>query len=255
MNIFAQELEKILRTHGKDLSSLFSLRVLDLHSGSSRPIAPNKVVRLKRSLTLDMTATLNSEELEALQAWAPLNAEGQEVRRLRAALVAEGVHHLLAGRMPAEQAYHLGLLTLFALLDEEAHATTLWREAVWDQVRDFLDDALKEGISDTDEGQHGVVGGSPAALPVAHPEHEDSPRVRALEPVAESYETGMLWLAIALDTSEPGARLGYLALATSQLEHARELAVTPPSLAVDTPEQAEWLAVIHEALTEVDAWR
>ena len=39
MNIFAAELQRVIGTHGKDMSSLFGLRIPDPRSGGDRPIA------------------------------------------------------------------------------------------------------------------------------------------------------------------------------------------------------------------------
>lgn len=84
MNIFARELVLILDGHGKQLSNLYGLRLPDPYRpGQTIQIAPNKVTRLIRSLTEDITATLNAEELDALKGWAGLSDE--EMRRLRAA--------------------------------------------------------------------------------------------------------------------------------------------------------------------------
>jgi hypothetical protein len=83
MNIFAKELVAALGAHGKEVSSLFSLKVTDRY-GVERRLLPSKVTRLKRSLSEDLTATLNPDELDALQEWAELTAG--EVARLRAAL-------------------------------------------------------------------------------------------------------------------------------------------------------------------------
>jgi hypothetical protein len=98
MNIFACEVANLLAAHGKVLGSLYTL-----HS-TTYQLPPNKVTRLKRSLEEDITATLNAEELELVGEWLELDPEGEEIRRLRAALVAESVRHLLGGRMNRDQA-------------------------------------------------------------------------------------------------------------------------------------------------------
>jgi hypothetical protein len=71
MNIFAKELVPVLGAHGKELSSLFGLKVTGGY-GVERRLLPSKVTRLKRSLIEDLMATLNPDELEVLEDWAEL---------------------------------------------------------------------------------------------------------------------------------------------------------------------------------------
>lgn len=87
-------------------------------------LLPNKVTRLRRSLFEDITATLNGEGLDILQKWVPLDADGVELRRLHAALVAEAVRHLLGGRMNRDEALQLGDITLQLLLDQPSEEFT-----------------------------------------------------------------------------------------------------------------------------------
>src|SRR5579863_6066245 len=117
-NIFARELQAILNAHNKNLSSLFGLRVPDPRAPTDpgKRIGPSKVTQLKDSLLDGSTATLNEHELQALQDWVPLDKEGKQLRCLRAALVAEGVRYLLAGRMRAEEAYEVSDL-IFQILN------------------------------------------------------------------------------------------------------------------------------------------
>jgi hypothetical protein len=113
MNIFARELEKLLRRHNKLLGSLYSF-----HSASSR-IVPAKVTRLKKSLKRDMTATLNADELALVAEALGWHAEGEEVLRLRAALLAENVRHLLGGRMNQKEAVRLAEIAFQMFLCQE----------------------------------------------------------------------------------------------------------------------------------------
>jgi hypothetical protein len=71
-----------------------------------------------------------------------------------------------------------------------------------------------------------------------------------LDPAAERYERGALWLEMARDAREGTARAGYVALATNLLTQARELARTTPSAAQGTPQQQELLDVIAAALED-----
>lgn len=243
MNIFAQELEAVLSSHGKTLSSLFRLRIPDPRNPANRAmfyvIQPNKVTLLVRSRTKDMTATLNADELAALQEWVPLDPDGLEMRRLRAALVAEGVRHLLAGRMDSDQASDIGSRTLKMLLESpDSHD-------VLDSVRG-LDDALfadgydtaRDAMSLVESSQWDEVDVAAEAIPPA------------LEPVIEAFEHGTLWLEIARETSDLVMRHGLAAMAKALLMHARDLLLRSPAVAPGTPQHDEWLTAIEDALRE-----
>src|SRR5436305_15101798 len=109
MNIFARELALILAAHGKELSSLFSIHSSDV------TIHPSTVTRLKRSLKEPITVLLNAEQLSMLE--EQLSLTDQEMRRLRAALLAETVHRVLAGRMAISGAEELANVLYHMLLD------------------------------------------------------------------------------------------------------------------------------------------
>ena len=81
MNIFAHELDLILTAHKKTLSSLYTIRSRDV------AIPPSAVDRLKETLHGQHSATLNAEQLTMLQ--ERLSLTDEEMRRLRAALLAE----------------------------------------------------------------------------------------------------------------------------------------------------------------------
>ena len=95
MNIFANTLDEILRVRKKSLGSLYS----------AGGISPSRVTRLKKSVEANFTAMLNGTEIEEVARYAGLSDE--EVCRLRAAIIAEAVHHTLAGRMEEEDALRL----------------------------------------------------------------------------------------------------------------------------------------------------
>lgn len=234
MNIFARELKEILQQHGKTLGSLYGLRSDTFY------IFPNKVTRLKHSLTHDMTATLNAEELDFLQEWVPLDAAGADLRRLRAALLAEAVRHLVGGRMPREIAAHLGEQTLQLLLEQEPDQVLLRREELLQAVR---------GMPSAASSERGALRGV-GETPPPESDPTQSAVERALEVAIETYEQGALWLEVARETSERGARRGYLAQAQALLGRARELTIDAPTRAQGTPEQQTWLALIEQTLTE-----
>ncbi len=237
MNIFARELNAILAQHGKDLSSLYTLRSETFH------IFPNKVTRLRRSLTRDITATLNSEELELLQKWVPLDAEGKELLRLRAALVAEAVRHLLSGRIERDKANAIGETVFQLLLGREPEQMLHLRDELLKSIRGgprppyLYDDTRQEDASPTPSTE----------------ETPPNPIEEALETAIAACEQGLLWLEVARGTDEPLARLGYFAQAKTLLHQARSLAINAPAETHGTPEQQQWLAMIEQALADETA--
>lgn len=248
MNIFARELVLILGAHDKELSNLFRLPVQRSYVGDPETIPPSKVTRLKRSLSEDITATLNADELDALQDWVPLDEDGEEMRRLRAALVAEAVRFLLAGRVSQQQATALGEVTLALLLGTDERQFATLRDQLLDSVRGVrggvhgggsVERAALRGVLDDRAGNEGQVDAAPT----------DDEVERALDPAMEAYEQGTLWLEVARDTTDRGARRGYVALAESLLTRARELAEKAPNVAQGTPQQTDLLASLAAALT------
>lgn len=245
MNIFARELALILRSHGKELGTLFGLRVPNAYTGVVREIAPTKVTRLKRSLSENITATLNADELEALQEWVPLDDNGQELRRLRAALVAEAVRHLLADRIDSSTASELGLITFQMLLGQESAELVTLRDRLLTDVRgergsDAWEHHTVRGASNTPDLGEGV---GPTVTP-------DELVERLLDPAAECYEQGLLWLEVARDIGEHAAQAAYVALATSLLTQAEQLVRTVASAARDTLQQRLLSEAISAALDE-----
>lgn len=234
MNIFARELKAILARHGKNLSSLYGL-----HSETFR-ISPNKVSRLRRSLTQDITATLNSQELEFLQEWVPLNADGKELLRLHAALVAEAVRSLISGRIERDKASKVGETAFQLLLGREPDQILLLRDELLESIR----------------------GGPKPLYPQYNTEQEDfnlmpleaeitpNPVEEAMEEAIAAYEQGVLWLEVARGMQEPRVRLGYLAQARALLSQARDLVANAPASVQGTPEQQQWLAMIEQARTD-----
>lgn len=239
MNIFAHELAELLADHGKVLGSLYGL-----HSATYQ-LLPNKVTRLKRSLEEDITATLNAEELELVADWLDLDPEGEEIRRLRAALVAEAVRHLLGGRMNRDQALELGELTFQLLLGQEPEEFLTLRNELLEGVRGgILSEQAERGAL------RGVIG-----VESQQTEAEAAQIEQALESVVKTYEQGALWLEVARETSERGTRLGYLAQAHALLARAKDLATNAPTVAIGTTQQQEWLTIIEAALTEATTLR
>ncbi len=220
MNIFARELTQVLAEHDKELSSLYSIKseVLAIH--------PGKVTRLKRSLVRDQTATLNADELELLRQRIPLTEV--ELRRLRAALVAEIVRYMLSGRMEVDHAEQVAELTFELLVAEDGGQMSALRDTVLEQIR---------------TGSTGEASGA------------EDPIERALEAATNEYAAGTLWLEMARDTRERSARLGFLAQAESLLMHARMLAAYPASVALNSAQQAELLQLIDVALAEIELLR
>lgn len=107
-NIYARELEDVLRAHGLEISKLDDLGVAH----------PQKVARLRQSLVAPTSfPTLNPQELGLLEANVPLTAD--ERARLRAAMAAAAVERALMDRedahtalMAADDVFHILLARL-----------------------------------------------------------------------------------------------------------------------------------------------
>lgn len=107
-NIYARELEDVLRAHGLEISKLDDLGVAH----------PQKVARLRQSLEVPTSfPTLNPQELGLLEANVPLTAD--ERARLRAAMAAAAVERALMDRedahtalMAADDVFHILLARL-----------------------------------------------------------------------------------------------------------------------------------------------
>lgn len=226
MNIFAHELDVILISHKKTLSSLYTIRSPDV------AIPPSTVDRLKETLQGQRSATLNVEQLAMLQ--ERLSLTDEEMRRLRAALLAEGVRRLLADRLASiDAADDLASKFFQMLLVADGDQMQTKRDRLLEEVRGpQLTRGIIESEEETSQKQEQV-----SAL---------------LEPTAEAYHQGMLWLEMARATSNWLARRGYVAHAKALLETARNLARRAPSQALNTPEQASWLALIEAALEYAD---
>ncbi len=228
MNIFARELALVLAAHGKELSSLFSIHSPDI------AIHPSTVTRLKRSLLEPITVLLNAEQLSMLQ--EQLSLTDEEMRRLRAALLSETVHRVLAGRMAVDAAAELAEVLFQMLLNTNS-----------DQMQDLRDRLLEEtrGMRDMLRGVLDEVSSPPLNA------NEESISA-LLEPAAETYHQGLLWLELARTAPDHLAQRGYSAHAGALLTAAHDLALHAPSQALNTPQQSEWLTLIEAALEDVD---
>jgi hypothetical protein len=232
MNIFARVLAYVLAAHGKELGSLYTMKSEWLS------IPPSKVTRLKRSLTQDHTATLNAEELEMLRQQVPLTDE--DMRRLRAALVAEAVRYMLAGRIVYTQATEIATLLFDLLILPDTGQLKRVQDDVFETVRGVmpgLGDPLAE-IETPSEPSSTADDEGPVSL--------------ALEPARRAYEDGALWLEYARHATARGVRVSSCILARSLLARAREMTQDAPTVAMNTPEQAELLALIEGALGEAN---
>jgi hypothetical protein len=222
MNIFARELPLILEQHHKTLENLYRLPVPDPQK-RQRLIRPNKITRLRDSLKKNITATLSAEELEQLQQWVPLDREGEELRHLRAALVAEAVRAMMAGRTDAQTADQIGEMTLRLLLNAREEAQSVLSEELLDHIRNVPHEQVANAIDSE----------------------------QALEPATEAYERGLLWLEVARETVERSSQQGFAALAQTFLNRASTLATNALQVAQSTTQQAELLMNIEAAKAEL----
>ncbi len=231
MNIFVRELILILATHKKKLSSLYSI-----HSANVA-IPQEKVRRLQLTLEGPLQAssfTLNGEEIAMLQEQIPLTDE--EVQRLRAALLAEGVRRLLTqpGRVNIDIAEELANMAFQMLLSSDGNQMQNLRDQLLEQVR---------GAQET---LRGVI--EKEAVSSYQGDEQVS---TLLEPAAEAYYQGVLWLELARARPDWLTRRGYAAHAKALLDAAHDLACYTPSQALHTPEQTTWLTLIETALEDV----
>lgn len=266
MNIFARELVALLGEHKKELGSLYGL-----HSRTYR-LLPSKVTRLKRSLTENITATLNADDLELLVKWLKLNSDGEEILRLRAALLAEMIRHLLGGRMNVAVADELGEVAFQVFIGRDPKLFLVQRAELLGEMRGLaneqhprleledeedilrglddepvlrdLGDSLRGRLDDEQEAE--VVSWGLTDRESDQAGFAASPIEPALEAAVEAYEQGALWLEIARDTRDPGISQGYLAQAHGLLHRARNLAAVAPT--PKTEQEQEWLTVIGATL-------
>jgi hypothetical protein len=230
-NIFAEQLVEVLGEHDKELSNLFGLHNDDVE------IYPGTVVRLKRSLSRDITATLNTAQIDLVQEKFDLTDD--EVRRLRAALVAEAVRHMLGTvrYMDAAVAYQLGMVMLRLLTSDDPAQM----EAACSHLLSEMRGAV-ERDEDDDDAQRGDLADTPP------PDAPMDERISAaLDAAEEAYFQGMLWSELARASKSRAARAGLAAQARDWLARARSLADAPPSVALGTPQQAALLRAIARA--------
>ncbi len=217
MNLFALELGAVLERRGHTLSVLYTLRSPD----GSAAIAPAKIARLQRSLTEDITATLSAPELTVLG--TELDLTPSEEQRLRAALLGEAVHRLLVGRVSTMTALEEGERLIQLIVTESED-----------------DDTLHETLLQNARRVEGHT---------SYPTADTNAQITAaLEPAAEAYTQGELWLNVALDTLEPNLQEDLLGLAWTALNRAAQMLATAPAIAQGSPAQEEWRRNVEQAL-------
>lgn len=217
VNLFALELGALLEQHGQTLTVLYTILAPDGHPA----ISPVKVARLQRSLTEDIPAVLSAPELTTLA--AELGFAPEEEQRIRAALLGEAVHRLLMGRVSKLTALEEGERILELVLAESEDDETL-REALLRGARRV-------------EGEP-----RPPAADV------NAAVSAALEPSAQAYAEGELWLNVALDTPDTDLQEDLLGLAWTALNRSAQLLATAPPVAQGTPQQSEWRGNVEQAL-------
>ncbi|MGH2514967.1 MAG: hypothetical protein ACRDHP_04865 [Ktedonobacterales bacterium] len=219
MNLFALELSAVLERRGWTLGYLYTLHAAD----GSLIVAPAKTARLQRSLSEDITATLDSAELSAVA--SALDLEAHELRRLRAAMTGEALRKLLAGRISGMSAHEEGE-RIVGLLVEEGDDEEELRGEMAARVH-----ATGDAVAPTAD----------INAAVAH----------ALEAAAEACERGELWLAIALASPDADFRDDLLALAWNALDRAAQMLAYAPHVAQGSAVQAEWRETVARALARL----
>lgn len=224
MCIFARSLRDVLHAKDKRIGSLYTVLV------DERPIPPVQIIRLQRAAGGDCTlsVTLNPAQLEAVRDKFKLDTE--DMRQLKTALLAESQFRLLLDRIPSDNAVRIAEGIFRLLLDADADTLNAYG-LDFDTVRGDPDEYVLEDLP-------------PTLSALEHQVHA------ALEPVAQAYEEGELWLDCARTANHPGRVRAYAELATSLLAHAARLlaSTTVPGELSALPEQ--WRRLIEQAQVE-----
>ncbi len=225
MSIFARQLQYVLEQHSSNLGQLYNIRV-EYNRYDSSLISPGTITRLRQAVQgrLKGSATLNSQELEAVQKAFSFNTE--EILRLRAALAAESIQRFLANRIELEKAALVGEALFQLLFDADDSAFMVLRNRMVKYIRGENAGSAKESMDTVDEES-------------------------ALAPAIEAYEHALLWLDTARGTQNPILRQSYFAIATSLLTSAQELLDNLPDTMDGTPHLAEWRQVVGQVLHEM----
>lgn len=246
MNIFAEELEAILKAHKKDLGALYSM------DSYSALMNPHKVTLLKRSLMNDMTTLLSVDELDMVQNAIPLDAEGREMQRLRAAMVAETIRFLVWTRLKRhangtgaltdwdtlrEAAYRIGRLTFQLFVSHSGTEMRTLSEQLLETIRD---------ITPTSDGESTSILTQHETTPLAQ---SDAAAV-ALAPAADLYGQATLWIELGRESEERSARQAYAAHASTLLSRAQKLVQYPQTVAQGSDEQRDLSALINAAIED-----
>lgn len=243
MNIFAEQLVKVLGDHNHELSNLFSWRLV---------ISPGTVIRLKASLISEKSATLNAEQIEFIGEKYGFTEDDN--RRLRAALVAEAVRKLVADRLAINLANQLGNLTLQLLLSDNPEEVMQIGETLLNQIRG---DPGIAGIVPIQRGLGDAAADSEEPLLVAARNMDIDPGLEAvallaLDNAEEALHQGLLWLEVAREAGDRHSRLGYIGQARALLARGRELAIQCAQVAQGSAWQHSLLADITTATDTVE---
>ena len=240
MNIFAEQLVDVLHKHDHELSNLFTWKF---------DIPPSLVVRLKASLTTEQSATLNRDQLDFIADKYDLDED--DLRRLRAALLAETIRKMIASRMAASLAYKLGMVTLDLLLSDDPTTVMQACDLLVTEMRDLptrpMGGGAVRGLAPDGTGDlvERVFGG--AARDVGEGVTLDVGILLALDGATEAFQQGQFWLEIARDTADRRARAGYAAHAHLLFTRAAEQGQQCPPLAQGSDEQIRLLHDIQQA--------
>lgn len=220
MSIFARQLRYVLLKHGKDLKSLYGVRIEE-YDYYSQPISAEKIKRLKAAAQGDVaySTTLNRYELEAVQ--KAFSFTSDEMTRLRAALAAESLWRFLLDRIDSAKALVVGDALFHLLFDADDRIFYVLRGQMVNNIRgDELDEA--EDVPVEQE-----------ALPADG------------EMAIEAYENAIVWLEAARVARNDVMRRGYLAMAASLLQSAQELLA---KFTDKTIQLEEWQHSVAQAL-------
>ncbi len=243
MNIFAEQLVDVLGKHHHELSNLFTWKL---------DIPPSLVVRLKASLTTEQSATLNTEQIDFIAEKYDLAEE--DLRRLRAALLAETIRRMVANRMDVRIAYKLGMVTLDLLLSDDPAIVMHDCEVLVSELRDLptlgkpsetVRGLMPNGEHDLAHHPYGV-----AAHALDAEGTVDLDLMLALDGATETFYQGQLWLEVARDTSDRRAQAGYVAHAQRLLDRATNQGREVPPFAQQSEEHAVLMRAIEHTQAE-----
>jgi len=220
MCIFAKQLQYILQQKKKTFWHLRNISVE--YPTTIKDISSEQLRRLHEAASgnCNISVALNSHELEAVQEAFQFSQE--DIRRMRAALVAESILRFLLNRIEAPKAVQISETFFHLFFDANDSEFITLRSRMIKDIR--ADERTPEQIVADASGQS------------------------SLEAAIEAYEHALLWLDTARVEPNPILRRGYLAMVSSLLTSAHEQLTEIPD---PTAQIADWQVAVVQAMTDI----